>query len=125
MNKTYYDIFDISPNSSDIEINRAYRKLMLKYHPDKNGGKTASKFQHIQDIYSILSNPQTRKEYDETIKPPVNYFLNPIVESTFKEIFIKYKFTNQEIKFFFDTLNNKTEDFYGTLNQILLARLFG
>lgn len=61
----YYDILDISKESTDEQIRKAYYKLSLKWHPDKNiGTDTSSKFKEISEAYQVLSNRDTRMEYD-------------------------------------------------------------
>ena len=64
---TYYDLLEISVSADDVEIKRAYRKLAIKYHPDKNpGDKNAEeKFKKIAEAYDVLSNPEKRKIYDQ------------------------------------------------------------
>lgn len=66
MSKNYYDILWITKTSTDDEIKKAYRKLAMKYHPDRNkGDKTAeNKFKEINEAYSILSDSSKRKQYD-------------------------------------------------------------
>lgn len=63
-NKTLYEILEISSNATEEEIKKAYRKLALKYHPDKGG--TAKLFQGLSLVHSILSDIEKRKIYDET-----------------------------------------------------------
>ncbi len=67
MEKDYYKILGVDRKTSTAEIKKAYRKLARKYHPDLNpGDKTAeAKFKEIQEAYSVLSNPQKRKQYDQ------------------------------------------------------------
>lgn len=64
--KDYYRILGVSRNATDEEIKSAFRKLALKYHPDRNpGDKDAeAKFKEINEAYEILSNPEKRKIYD-------------------------------------------------------------
>ena len=57
-----YDILEISKECNQNEIKKAYRKLAMKEHPDKGGSQ--EKFKKINEAYSILSDPQKRKEYD-------------------------------------------------------------
>jgi len=64
--KDYYDILGVGRDASDEEIKKAYRKLALKYHPDRNPEDKASeeKFKEISVAYSCLSNPEKRAHYD-------------------------------------------------------------
>jgi DnaJ-class molecular chaperone len=59
----YYKILGVEPNSSTDEIKKSYRKLSLKYHPDKNNGKD-DEFKKINEAYSILSDENERRQYD-------------------------------------------------------------
>jgi DnaJ family protein B protein 11 len=62
----YYKILGITKLSTDDEIKNAYKKLALKWHPDKNKNKnTEIKFQNIIEAYNILGNIDKRKQYDE------------------------------------------------------------
>lgn len=63
-NKDYYDILGVSKNATDDEIKKAYRRLALKYHPDKAGGNEA-KFKEINEAYQVLSDKQKRSQYDQ------------------------------------------------------------
>ncbi len=62
-----YQTLGIEKNSSDADIKKAYRKLAMKYHPDRNPGDSASeqKFKSIQKAYAILSDKQKRAAYDQ------------------------------------------------------------
>jgi molecular chaperone DnaJ len=64
--KDYYEILGISRNATDDDIKKAYRRLALKYHPDRNpGDKTAEeRFKEINEAYACLSDPQKRANYD-------------------------------------------------------------
>lgn len=65
MTKNFYDILEITKNASQEEIKKAYRKLSLKYHPDKNSESGAvEKFQDISEAYETLSDEAKREEYD-------------------------------------------------------------
>jgi len=65
--KDYYKILGVSKNASQEEIKKAFRKLAVKYHPDKNpGDKSAeAKFKEINEANEVLSDPVKRKQYDE------------------------------------------------------------
>ena len=62
----YYATLEVTPQASDEEIKRAYRKLALQYHPDRNqGNKTAEdKIREINAAYEVLGDPETRKSYE-------------------------------------------------------------
>lgn len=70
MKETHYQKFGLNENASFKDIKKAYRKLVLKYHPDKNSGeaKYDAIIKDINNIYEILSNPYKRKEYDDLLK---------------------------------------------------------
>jgi len=65
--KNYYDILGVSKTASEDQLKRAYRKLALKYHPDKNKGdeEANKKFAEINNVYEILSDAKKRKIYDQ------------------------------------------------------------
>jgi len=68
MARDYYDILGVSKSASADEIKKAYRRLALKYHPDRNGNKNPEaekKFKEANEAYQVLSNPEKRKQYDQ------------------------------------------------------------
>ena len=67
--KNYYDILGVSKTATQDEIKKAYRKICLKFHPDKNpGDKNAEeKFKEAAEAYSVLGDEEKRKEYDNPI----------------------------------------------------------
>lgn len=70
---TYYDILGVNKDSSDSDIKKAYRKLALKYHPDKNKTEEAAeKFKEIGEAYEVLSDPKKRELYDKFGKDGLN-----------------------------------------------------
>ncbi len=68
MAKDYYDILGVSRSASDADIKKAYRRLAMKYHPDRNPGKekeATERFKEINEAYGVLGDPDKRKQYDQ------------------------------------------------------------
>src|SRR5262245_30353654 len=65
--KDYYKILGVNKSASQDDIKKAYRKLAVKYHPDKNAGdkEAEAKFKEVNEANEVLSNPEKRKLYDE------------------------------------------------------------
>ena len=64
--KDYYKILGVDKKATQEEIKKVYRKLAVKYHPDKNPGdkKSEEKFKEISEAYDVLGDPEKRKKYD-------------------------------------------------------------
>ena len=65
--KDYYDVLGVAKGSAEDEIKKAYRKLAIKYHPDKNPDDPSAedKFKEAAEAYGVLSDPQKRQQYDQ------------------------------------------------------------
>ncbi len=65
--KNYYSVLGISKGAADDEIKKAYRKLAMQYHPDRNSGdsKAEEKFKEVSEAYAVLSDKKKRNQYDQ------------------------------------------------------------
>lgn len=63
----YYELLGVSRDATDADIKKAYRRMAMKYHPDRNTGEesTEEKFKEMTRAYEILSDPQKRRAYDQ------------------------------------------------------------
>ena len=63
MSEDYYKILGVPEDASEEEIKKAYRRLALKYHPDRGGDE--EKFKEINEAYQVLSDDKKRAQYDQ------------------------------------------------------------
>ena len=69
--RDFYDILGVPKNAADDDIKKAYRKLAMKHHPDRNQGegddskKSEEKFKEAKEAYEMLSDPKKRAAYDQ------------------------------------------------------------
>jgi molecular chaperone DnaJ len=91
--KDYYQILGIDRNANYDEIKRAYRKLALKYHPDrniKNKKEAEEKFKEAAEAYSILSDKNKRRQYDQYGHENYNEFYNQNSDLNVEDIFSSF-----------------------------------
>lgn len=64
--RDYYEVLGLKKGASDSEIKKAFRKMAMKYHPDKNPGdkKAEEKFKEVNEAYAVLSDPDKKDKYD-------------------------------------------------------------
>ncbi len=91
MAKDYYDMLGIPRNASGDAVKKAYRKLAMKYHPDRNPKNQEwanHKFKEINEAYGVLGDPQKRKQYDQfgTVGNAGDVFSSPFTRSTFEDL---------------------------------------
>ena len=89
--KDYYNILGVAKNASGEQIKKAYRKLAMQYHPDRNPGKEEwanSKFKEINEAFSVLGDPDKRKQYDQfgTVGNTSDIFGSSYTRSTFEDV---------------------------------------
>lgn len=98
--KDYYEVLGVSKDASDADIKKAYRKLAVKYHPDRNPGdkEAEEKFKEVAEAYDVLRDPQKRQRYDQFGPEGVNGaggfggFSGQNAEDIFKDIFGSFHF---------------------------------
>ncbi|TYZ63043.1 hypothetical protein PybrP1_010086 [[Pythium] brassicae (nom. inval.)] len=139
-----YEVFGVPRTATDKDLTRAYRKLALKYHPDKQRGDEAAKaqatakFQAISAIHSLLSDAEARAYYDETgaimsadqyEKSPsfqmwVDYFARifpKVTESDIAKFSDEYRFSDEERRDVLDAYAKVKGDMQGILNSVMLS----
>ena len=91
MAKDYYRILGITKNASDAEIKKAYRKLAMQYHPDRNPGKEKwanEKFKEVNEAFSVLGDPEKKGQYDQfgTVGTAGDIFGSGYTRTTFEDL---------------------------------------
>ena len=89
--KDYYNILGVPQTATDDDIKKAYRKLAMQFHPDKNPGKEKwanEKFKEINEAYGVLGNVDKRKQYDQfgTTGDASDVFNSHTTQTTFEDL---------------------------------------
>jgi curved DNA-binding protein len=116
----YYKVLGLSHNASDDDIKKEYRRLAMRYHPDRNPGREKwanEKFKEINEAYGALGDPQKRKHYDQfgTAGNVGDIFSSPFTKKTFDNIMHDFNKAGLGFDFldniFHSTIRNKGRSF--------------
>ncbi|XP_060085209.1 chaperone protein DnaJ-like [Ylistrum balloti] len=91
--RDYYEVLGISRSASDADIKKAYRKLAIQYHPDKNQGKPEAEeyFKEATEAYEVLSDPEKKKIYDQYGHEGINASFQGASAHDFSSIFREFE----------------------------------
>jgi molecular chaperone DnaJ len=102
--RDYYGVLGVSKSASETEIKDAYRKLAMKYHPDRNKSPEAEeKFKEISEAYAVLSDTNKRRQYDvlghvgfDQRYSPEDIFRGADFESIFRDLGFRFPFGSED-----------------------------
>ncbi|MHC1686022.1 MAG: J domain-containing protein [Clostridiaceae bacterium] len=109
--RNYYDVLEIKNSATPDEIKQAFRKCAKKYHPDKdlNDKTLPDKFKEINEAYSVLSDEESKKKYDEKISKSKGF--NGKNSNTKQDVHNKNSHGNKGNPI--ENLNKQFEQFFG------------
>ena len=118
----YYAILGVANTATPDEIKKAYRKLASQHHPDKGGDKTM--FQQVQEAYSVLSDPEKRRQYDNPMPNgfPGNFTVNAAgfdINDIFSQIFNQQGMHRPSRQVFRTSVNVSLKDAYYGGSKVL------
>ena len=78
--RDFYEVLGVEQNAEDREIKKAYKRLAMKFHPDRNreDPQAEEKFKEVKEAYEILTDPQKRAAYDNTAMPVLTRAWAPV-----------------------------------------------
>ena len=87
--KDYYQVLGVAAQAHEDEIRRAYRRLALQWHPDRNAGRreAGERFKEISEAYAVLIDPAKRREYDRLRQAGASSGFRPSREDLFRDLF--------------------------------------
>ncbi len=105
--KDYYQVLGVSRDADGKAIKKAYRRLAMKYHPDRNPGKQQEaneKFKEINEAFAVLGDPEKRKQYDQygTAGDVGDIFSSPYTRTTFEDLMKSYRGSHLSFDFLDD-----------------------
>ncbi|ETW27742.1 hypothetical protein PFFCH_04867 [Plasmodium falciparum FCH/4] len=128
-NKNFYDILNIKKDSNKNEIKQAYRKLALKYHPDRNPNnrkESEQKFREITEAYETLSDDNKKKMYDSQLNNGFysNNFNNNYYNTTSNSNHMNYNYQSKRMTD--EEIENVFKNVFGNmnLNDIFKSNIF-
>lgn len=91
MGKDYYQLLGVNRNATEQEIKKAYRKLAMEYHPDRNPGNehwANEKFKEVNEAFGVLGDPHKRKQYEKfgTVGNAGDMFSSAYTRNTFEDL---------------------------------------
>jgi len=112
--KDYYDVLGVSRGADDKAIKKAYRRLAMKYHPDRNPGKQQEaneKFKEINEAFAVLGDPEKRKQYDQfgTAGDAGDIFSSPYTRTTFEDLMKSYRGSHLSFDFLDDIFGDSMQ----------------
>ena len=121
-----YEILEVANSASQDEIEKAYRKKALQYHPDRNPGNTEvhSKFINIQNAYDTLKDIEKRQQYDHSLNGGNGNFIFDLFDQENLDIKIIYKITIQDSINGAQKLYDSAKSCHAVLAKDLVQHLF-